>query len=111
MSRFATTLSQTSRRLNLPQHITSRVVLELAADLEDLFEHYREQGLSEEDATARALESAELSDEAVARLVEVHTSSSSRLVEHLAERTRVSWERLMLVLIGLFAFVNIYVGA
>ena len=107
MSRFATTLSQTSRRLNLPPHITSRVVLELAADLEDLFDHYSAQGLSEEEATARALESAELSDEAVARLVEVHTSPTGRLVERIEERTRTPWERLMLLLITLFLTIGI----
>jgi len=107
VSRFATTLSQTSRRLNLPQHIKTRVVLELAADLEDLFEHYSAQGLSEEDATARALEATALSDEAIARLVEVHTSPTGRLVERLAERTRTPWERLMLLLIALFVVIGI----
>jgi hypothetical protein len=107
VSRFAATLSQTSRRLNLPQHITSRVVLELAADLEDLFEHYTAQGLSEEEATERALEAAELSDEAVARLVEVHASPTGRLVERLEERTRTPWERLILLLIALFVVIGI----
>jgi hypothetical protein len=107
VSRFAATLSQTSRRLNLPQHITSRVVLELAADLEDLFEHYTAQELSEEEATARALEAAELSDEAVARLVEVHASPTGRLVERLKERTRTPWERLILLLIALFVVIGI----
>ena len=106
MSRFAETLSQTSRRLNLPQHIKSRVVLELAADLEDLYEHYSAQGLTEEEATARALEAAELSDEAIARLVEVHTSPTGRLVERLTERTRTPWERLMLLLIALFLLIG-----
>lgn len=107
MNRFAATLSQTSRRLNLPQHIASRVVLELAADLEDLFEHYTAQGLSEKEATAQALEAAELSDEAVARLVEVHASPTGRLVERLEERTRTPWERLILLLISLFVVIGI----
>jgi hypothetical protein len=107
VSRFATTLSQTSRRLNLPQHIRARVVLELAADLEDLFEHYTAQGLSDEEATARALEAAELSDEAVARLVEVHASPTGRLVERLEERTRTPWERLILLLISVFVVIGI----
>lgn len=107
MSRFAATLSQMSRRLNLPQHIKSRVVLELAADLEDLYEHYSAQGLTEEEATARALEAAELSDEAIARLVEVHASPTGRLVERLTERTRTPWERLMLLLIAIFLLIGI----
>jgi hypothetical protein len=107
VSRFTATLSQTSRRLNLPQHITSRVVLELAADLEDLFEHYSAQGLSEEEATACALEAAELSDEAIARLVEVYASPAGRLVEQLEERTRRTWERLMLLLTALFVVILI----
>jgi hypothetical protein len=107
VSRFAATLSETSRRVNLPQHIRSRLILELAADLEDLFEHYTAQGLSEEEATARALEAAELSDEAVARLVEVHTSPAGQLVERLQERTRTLWERLILLVIAIFVAVGL----
>lgn len=106
MSRFAKTLSATSRRLNLAQHIKSRVVLELAADLEDLFEHFVAQGLSEEEATTKALERIELSDEAVLRLAAVHASPVDRLVGRLAERTRSPWERLMLLVTGLFFIVG-----
>jgi len=102
MSRFAGTLSEASRRLDLPRPVRSRVVLELAADLEDLFEHFVSEGMSEDEAEARALERVELSDQAVARLLQVHASAASRLVNRVSERTRALWERVLLLVVGLF---------
>jgi hypothetical protein len=95
-------LSKISGRLSLPQPVKSRVVLELAADLEDLFEHFTAEGLPEDEAMTRAVERVQLSDEALARLIQVHGSPVSRLLERMSERTRTLWERLMLFLIALF---------
>jgi hypothetical protein len=51
MTRFSEILRSTAVRLDLPQPSKSNILLELAADLEDLFQHYREQGHDEEDST------------------------------------------------------------
>jgi hypothetical protein len=103
VSRFAATLRQTSQRLNLPGPVKSRVLLELAGDLEDLFEHFSGEGRSDDEAVAMALEHAELSDQALQRLVAVHASPRTRFVERLSERTAAGWERLLLLLVLVFA--------
>ncbi len=47
-------------RHDLPQPAKSRILLEMAADLEDLYEVYREQGLGDEVAEARGTKFATL---------------------------------------------------
>jgi hypothetical protein len=52
MSRFRRVLSHTGERLSLPKATKSLILVEIAADLEDLFQHYLQQGMSEEEAAA-----------------------------------------------------------
>jgi hypothetical protein len=102
MSRFAPLIRATSQRLDLPQPARARVLVEMAADLEDLFEHYTAAGASEDEAHRRACERFELSDEALRRLVAVHASPVRRLLERVSERTRAWWERVMIVILAAY---------
>ena len=106
MNRFAPMIRATSQRLDLPQPARARVLVEMAADLEDLFEHYLGDGASEEEAYARACERFGLSDEALRRLVEVHASPLRRILERVSERTRSRWERAMIILLTAFSAVT-----
>ena len=46
MTDFTAALRRIDSRLHLPQPARSRVILELAGDLEELYRHYRATGLS-----------------------------------------------------------------
>ena len=81
MSRFHSVLSQTGERLHLPKATKSLILVEIAADLEDLFQHYLERGLSEEEAAAKAEEKVDMTDEALVELVQIH-SHLEELTEH-----------------------------
>ena len=50
MSRFAGVLKRVSDGLDLPQPTRSRILLEMAGDLQDLYEHHLGQGMDEERA-------------------------------------------------------------
>jgi hypothetical protein len=102
MNRFAPLIRATSQRLDLPHPAKARLLVEMAADLQDVFEHCLARGASEDEAHAMACERFDLSDEALHRLVEVHASPVRRLLERLSERTRSRWERAMLVLLTAF---------
>ena len=65
MSRFTGLLKRTAARLDLPQPTKSHVLLEMAADLEDLFAAYRERGFGEEEAARRVEEKFDASDDAL----------------------------------------------
>ena len=97
MSRFRDLLRRTNERLDLPQPEKSRILLEIAADLEDAFERYRSEGLGEDEAVRRAEEKFEVSDEALRELVEVHTSVFRKLLGRISGQAQTRWERALLV--------------
>jgi hypothetical protein len=102
MTRFGDVLRATSERLNLPQPAKSRILLEVAADMEDLYEFHLAGGASAEAARRRAIEQCDLSDAALAELVRVHTSGLRSFLDQLGERTRSRWERAALIALVLF---------
>jgi hypothetical protein len=77
MSRFDEFLHQTGERLALPKATRSLILVEIASDLEDLFQFYLQQGMTEEQAAARAEEKVDMSDAALAELVRVHSDVRS----------------------------------
>lgn len=99
---IAEVLAAARERLDLPQPAKSRILLELAADLEDLETAYRRQGLTPEEALRRAVETCDLSDEALAELVRIHQSWYRRLMDRFSEQARARWERGLLLVLLLF---------
>ncbi len=99
MSRFAHSLRQARENLRIPQPARSRLLLELAADMEALFEHYRQEGLDEREAEARTRESFDLSPEALRQLADVHSPPVGRFLDHLSQQARGRWERGALALV------------
>jgi hypothetical protein len=102
MSRFTGLLKRTAARLDLPQPVKSHVLLEMAADLEDMFAAYRERGLDEEEAARRVEEKFDASDDALTELACLHRSALRRGMDRFSDQARTGWERLVLVLIVLF---------
>ncbi len=102
MNRFVSLLQQTSDRLDLPQPAKSRILLEMASDLEDLYETCREQGLDEQEAEARAREHFAVSEEALTELIHIHRTPFQRWMDSLSLQAQTLWERLTLIAILLF---------
>jgi hypothetical protein len=100
MTDFTDVLDPLSSRLPLPQPARSRVLLEIAADLEDAYRHYRDAGLPEPEARRRAMEAFELSDQALAELVQVHTSPFRKLLDRLSGQAQSRWERAVLIVVA-----------
>ena len=97
MSRFNVFLHQTGERLALPKATRSLILVEIASDLEDLFNYYVQQGMSEEEAAARAEEKVDMSDEALAELVSIH-SDARGWSDRVARRVQPFWERIAMAL-------------
>jgi hypothetical protein len=105
MTRFTETLRDINDRLDLPQPARSRVLLEIAADLDGLHRYYCDRGLSEEEARRRAVEQCDLSDEALAELTRVHLSPYRRFLDRLGAQARTRWERALLAVFLLIVAV------
>lgn len=99
MSRFNALLQQTARQLDIPQPTRSRVLLEMAADLEDLFEHYRRRGLDDAQAARLVQDKFELSDAVLAQLVWLHRAPLRRWLDRFSEQAQTLWERVVLTVV------------
>jgi hypothetical protein len=107
MSRFETVLREISERVDLPQPVRARILWEIAGDLDDLYQTFRERGASEEDAERQALARIDLSDQALRDLARVHGSRFRRLSDSIAERAGSRWES---ALVGLLVFSAVILG-
>lgn len=105
MSRFARVLSDADARLMVPEPARSRILLEIAADMEDLHGAYLSKGLSDEDAEAAVKEHFDLSEDVLRELVRVHDTPLQRSLEDLSGHARGAWPRLLMVILALLVIV------
>lgn len=101
MKQFTPLLKRLDEKLNLPQPDKSRIILEIATDLDDLYRFYRDKGFDEQEAILRAEEKIALSDAALTELTEIHKSRYSKWMEKISERTRARWEKFLLLFTAL----------
>lgn len=102
MTRFAEVLKQAEARLRAPEPARTRILLEMAADLEDSYRHFVDQGLDEAEAARRAEEAFSTSDESLRLLERIHRSGLGSPATRFFHRVGTVWSTVLLVL--LFAF-------
>jgi hypothetical protein len=102
MKRFTNLLRRAGERLDLPQPEKSRILLEIASDLDDSYRLYLGKGYSEGEAAKKAEEMFDVSDEALEQLVRIHESKFRKLLGRISEQAQTRWERVILVAIVLF---------
>lgn len=105
MERFGRVLRRADAELEVREPDRSRILLELAADLEDLYRAYRERGHSEEEARRRA--ESWLAPEAgdLAALRRLHTPLVGRLLSPLSDVARSRLESTALTVLAVVAGV------
>lgn len=101
MNTFDDVLREVSEQMDLPLDVRRRVLLELAADLEDLRRSGVESGLDDAAARARALEFVDYDPQAVSALAAVHAAAPRRFLEGLSGVARSRGERVVLLLVSL----------
>ncbi|MCP4545199.1 MAG: hypothetical protein GY835_01885 [bacterium] len=101
MNSFAPVLRETSERLSVPQPARSRILLEIAADMEDLYRANLDRGLSEEEARRQAIDSCDLSPESLEELATIHCGPVRRLIDRLSRQALARWEYALLVIVVL----------
>ena len=84
MNHFAPVLQRMSRRLTVPQPLKSRILLEMAGDLEELYTYYRSQGLSEQDAVHKAEEKIEAGDETMELMTHMNDTTVKRFLRRFS---------------------------
>lgn len=102
MTRFISLLKDINSRLSLPQPLKSQILLEIAGDLDELYEHYRKKGYPEEEALQLAKEKFDVSEESLSGLLRVHEPFPEKISHTIFARTQSRWE-LTILIISLFA--------
>lgn len=108
MNPFTGHLRALHGRLDLPAPVRSRIILEIAGDMEDFHRACLDRGMDPEEARRRTIETFELSDESLAELVDIHRSFLQRIVDRFSDRALARWERALLLFV--VVFVALFTG-
>ncbi|HPG42014.1 MAG TPA: hypothetical protein PLP19_21890 [bacterium] len=102
MKRFVPLLKEINEKLVLPQPEKSRILLEIGADMADLFDHYLKQGKSETEAMQIITEKFRVCDDAISELIVVHQGFIQKLANKISRQAQSFWEKagLLLFLLG-----------
>lgn len=103
MNDFAHVLRRVDRKLELPEPQRSRILLEIAQDLEELRRTYRASGYSEAEARARAEALCGVGDASLDELARVHAPAYARLLSRFSSRAGHRIERLLLTFVTFVA--------
>lgn len=101
MARFGQVLQRVDRGLEVREPERSRILLELAADLDDLYRAYRERGCSDEEARRRAEAWLAPDPGVLAVLRRQHTPLADRLLSPLSDVARSRLESAALTVLAL----------
>ena len=102
MNRFAEVLKQARDQLQIPEPARTRVLLEMASDLEDSYQIYLSQGCDEPEAVRRAEESFGTSEEALKHLANIHQGGLGGIGGRISGQVGRPWEKILLILLVAF---------
>lgn len=105
MTRFTNILSRIRDRLDLPQPTKSRILLEIASDLEDAYHYYVDRGMTDQEATKKSLAIFDIDDASLSELVRIHQTPIQRWLDGLSAHAQTLWERILLILVLLTVIV------
>ncbi len=102
MNRFASVLKRAGDRLQVAEPARTRILLEMASDLEDSYRHHLDQGCDENEAARRAEEAFGTSDESLDLLARLHRRRPGRVADRLSRQVGTWWSKTLMVALLLF---------
>jgi hypothetical protein len=102
MTRFANVLNRAGDRLQVPEPARTRILLEMASDLEDSYRHHLDQGCDANEAARRAEEAFGTSDEALQLLARLHQRGPGGAADYLSRQVGSLWSKTLMVALILF---------
>lgn len=93
MNPFSSLLKDIHSKLDVPQPAKSRILLEIAADMDDLFRAYISQGKPESEAIRLTEEMFSLDDGAISELINIHQPPFRKWIDKLSAQTQSKLEK------------------
>ena len=106
MENFKTVLREINDNLDLPQPTKSRIILEIAADLNDAFNMYKQQGLDDKEASLKAKTTFKLNKKNLNDLIKIHQTPFRKWFDQLSERGQNMLERTIFSIIMILVVIS-----
>jgi hypothetical protein len=106
MDKIKYLLREIDKNLDLPQPVKSRIILEIAADLNDAVSAYKNQGLSEQESIKRAERLFSFDKKTLQELKAMHQSPFRRWFDQLSNQAQTKFERILLLVIVTLVFIT-----
>lgn len=106
MEVFEPILRRAESELRVPEPSRSRILLEMASDLDDLYREYRAGGLAEEEARERSVRLLGASSEVISELHRTHASRVAGLLDRLGGAQSSRLESSLVLLTALMVVVG-----
>lgn len=107
MKQFSDLLKNLYEKIELPQPQKSHILLEIAADINDLYNYYLQKGMNEAEAAKKAREKFELTDDIISDLSEIHRGAFRQWLDKTIGKTQTLCERILLVVLSLFICITV----
>ena len=98
MNPFIPLLKKMNKKLDLPQPVKSRIILEIASDIKDAYDDLLTQGMNKREAIIQIHEKFDLTDESIKELQQIHRPVFNRLMDRLSDQARNRNEKIILIL-------------
>lgn len=110
MSLFSAYLKTLEQRLNLHKEVKSSILIEIAADMEGMYNRYVEDGIHPDEAEKNVIGSFEINDEALVQLSKIHNTPARRFANHIPGKFTGFAGIIGMVILGLigaFLIINV----
>jgi hypothetical protein len=110
MSRFSAYLKRLEQRLNLHKEVRSSILIEIAADMEEMYNVYIEKEIHPDEAEQKVIKSFDLTDEALGQLAKIHNTPARRFANKMPGKLSGiigNTGSVLLGLTGVFLITNV----
>ena len=99
MERFRGFIKKLQENENIPENLKDRIINEITADMNDMFDFLIKKGASEHIAEKTVLEKYSLSDDIINEFVSIYRSPSRNILRAAVRQARPLWGKLSLFLL------------
>jgi hypothetical protein len=105
MTQFHSLLKKINAQLDLPQPEKARIMMEIASDIEDLYDIYISKNVTEAEAIRLVQEKFDMDEQALHELISIHDSVFRKWMDRLSSQAQTRLEKIMLISVCMMVIV------
>ncbi len=109
MSKFSSFLRSIDENLNLPETARAQIIIEMNADMEDMYDSLVQHGANEAEAIRKTIEAFTMEPETIHELEKIHQTMFRKILYKAFHGSRIISEKAIFYLgIGILALLSVY---